>query len=39
LGFAEERFNGLVNEEVFETKVRVFVSERIDDLAGTNAAL
>ncbi len=39
LRFAEERFNGLVNEEVFETKVRMFVSERIDDLAGTNASL
>src|SRR5882672_4851749 len=39
LRFAEERFDGLVNEEVFETKVRMFVSERIDDLAGTNASL
>ena len=39
LNFAEERFNGLVSEEVFETKVRAFVSERIDDLARTNASL
>jgi uncharacterized membrane protein YheB (UPF0754 family) len=39
LGFAEDRFNGLVSEEVFEMKVRAFVSERIDDLAHTNASL
>jgi uncharacterized membrane protein YheB (UPF0754 family) len=39
LHFAEERFNGLVTEEVFEMKVRAFVSERIDDLAHTNASL
>jgi uncharacterized membrane protein YheB (UPF0754 family) len=39
LNFAAERFNGLVAEEVFETKVRAFVSERIDDLAQTNASL
>jgi uncharacterized membrane protein YheB (UPF0754 family) len=39
LGFAEERFSGLVSEEVFEMKVRAFVSERIDDLAQTNASL
>src|SRR5229473_1209391 len=37
LHFAEERFNGLVTEEVFEVKVRAFVSERIDDLAQMNA--
>jgi uncharacterized membrane protein YheB (UPF0754 family) len=39
LSFAEERFNGLVTEEAFEMKVRAFVSERIDDLANTNASL
>jgi len=39
LHFAEERFSGLVTEEVFEAKVRAFVSERIDDLAHTNASL
>jgi uncharacterized membrane protein YheB (UPF0754 family) len=39
LHFAEERFTGLVGEESFEEKVRVFVSERIDDLALTNASL
>src|SRR5258706_6128415 len=39
LNFAAERFNGLVAEEVFEIKVRAFVSERIDDLAQTNASL
>jgi len=37
--FAEDRFNGLVSEEGFELKVRAFVSERIDDLAHTNASL
>jgi uncharacterized membrane protein YheB (UPF0754 family) len=37
--FAEERFNGLVSEEGFGLKVRAFVSERIDDLAHTNASL
>lgn len=39
LRFAEDRFNGLVSEEVIEMKVRAFVSERIDDLARTNASL
>lgn len=39
LNFAAARFQGLVTEEVFETKVRAFVSERIDDLAQTNASL
>jgi len=39
LNFAGERFHGLVSEEVFEAKVRAFVSERIDDLANTNASL
>lgn len=37
--FAEDRFHGLVTEEVLETRVRAFVSERIDDLAHTNASL
>ena len=39
LNFAAERFKGLVTEEVIEAKVRAFVSERIDDLAHTNASL
>ncbi len=39
LRFAEERFYSLVSEEVFATKVRAFISERIDDLARTDASL
>lgn len=39
LRFAAGRFGGLVSEEVFEMKVRVFISERIDELAQTNASL
>ena len=39
LRFAADRFNGLVSEEVFEVKVRAFISERIDELAQTNASL
>ena len=39
LRFAEDRFYGLVSEEVFEMKISAFVSERIDDLAHTNASL
>lgn len=39
LEFAEDRFQGLVSEEAFEVKVRVFVGERLDDLARTNATL
>jgi uncharacterized membrane protein YheB (UPF0754 family) len=39
LQFAADRFIGLVTEEVFELKVRAFVSERIDELANTNASL
>ena len=39
LRFAEDRFSGLVSEEVVENKVRAFVSERIDDLAHTDASL
>ncbi len=37
--FAEDRFHGLVTEEVLETRVQAFVSERIDDLAHTNTSL
>jgi len=37
--FAVDRFGGLVSGEVFEAKVRGFISERIDDLAHTNASL
>jgi uncharacterized membrane protein YheB (UPF0754 family) len=39
LRFAEERFHNLVFEEGFETKVRSFVSERLDDLTRTDATL
>lgn len=39
LHFAEERFHGLVSEEGFEAKVRVFVGERLDDLTRTDATL
>ena len=39
LRFAEERFHSLVSEEGFEDKVRAFVGERLDDLAGTQATL
>jgi uncharacterized membrane protein YheB (UPF0754 family) len=39
LEFAEDRFHGLVSEEAFEVKVRVFVGERLDDLARTDATL
>jgi len=39
LQFAEERFRGLVSEEAFEIKVSGFVSDRLSDLAGTNATL
>ncbi len=39
LGFAENRFHRLVSEEGFEAKVRTFVGERLDDLAGTHATL
>jgi uncharacterized membrane protein YheB (UPF0754 family) len=39
LGFVEDRFHRIVSEEGFETKVRDFVSGRIDDLARSNATL
>jgi uncharacterized membrane protein YheB (UPF0754 family) len=39
LGFAEERFTDLVNDERFEANVSAFVSERLGDLAGTQATL
>jgi uncharacterized membrane protein YheB (UPF0754 family) len=39
LRFAGDRFTGLVGEEAFAEKVHAFVSERIDDLALTNASL
>jgi uncharacterized membrane protein YheB (UPF0754 family) len=39
LEFAEDRFQGLVSEEAFEVKVRMFVGERLDDLARTDATL
>lgn len=39
LGFAEDRFRGLVSEAAFEDRVRVFVGERLDDLARTDATL
>jgi len=37
--FAEDRFRGLVSEAAFEARVRAFVSERLDDLARTDATL
>ena len=39
LGFVESRFRVLVNERGFETKVRAFVSERVDALAHSQATL
>src|SRR5205814_2131327 len=39
LEFAEARFSHLVSEEKFETTVREFVGERLDDLTHTNATL
>jgi uncharacterized membrane protein YheB (UPF0754 family) len=39
LGFVENRFRGVVNERGFESKVREFVSARIDELAGSRATL
>jgi uncharacterized membrane protein YheB (UPF0754 family) len=39
LEFAEDRFHGLVSEPAFEERVRVFVGERLDDLARTDATL
>ena len=39
LGFVENRFRGVVNERGFESKVREFVSLRVDELAGSRATL
>jgi uncharacterized membrane protein YheB (UPF0754 family) len=39
LQFAEGRFQDLVNEDAFESKVGTFVSDRLGDLAGTQATL
>jgi len=39
LGFVENRFRGLVGERGFETKVREFVSARVDELAQSRATL
>jgi uncharacterized membrane protein YheB (UPF0754 family) len=38
-GFAEERFEAFVSAEQFGSKVYSFVSDRIDDLARTDASL
>jgi uncharacterized membrane protein YheB (UPF0754 family) len=39
LGFVENRFRGVVSERGFESKVREFVSSRIDELADSRATL
>jgi uncharacterized membrane protein YheB (UPF0754 family) len=39
LGFVENRFRGVVTERGFESKVREFVSARIDELAASHATL
>lgn len=39
LGFVEERFRGVVGERGFESKVRQFVSARVDELAASSATL
>lgn len=39
LGFVENRFRGVVNERGFESKVREFVSSRVDELAQSRATL
>jgi uncharacterized membrane protein YheB (UPF0754 family) len=39
LGFVENRFRGVVNERGFESKVREFVSARVDELAASRATL
>jgi uncharacterized membrane protein YheB (UPF0754 family) len=39
MGFVEERLQRLITEDGFETKVRDFVSGRLDDLANSNATL
>jgi uncharacterized membrane protein YheB (UPF0754 family) len=38
-GFAEERYEAFVRDQSFEAKVHSFVSDRIDDLARTDATL
>jgi uncharacterized membrane protein YheB (UPF0754 family) len=39
LGFVENRFRGIVGERGFESKVREFVSSRVDELADSRATL
>lgn len=39
LGFVENRFRGIVDEGGFESKVREFVSSRVDELAASRATL
>lgn len=39
LRFIEERFQSLVSEDVFKSKVREFIFGRLDDLAHSNATL
>jgi uncharacterized membrane protein YheB (UPF0754 family) len=39
LNFAEERYQAFVSAEQFEAKVTAFISDRIDDLANTDATL
>lgn len=39
LGFVEGRFRALVAEPGFETKVRAFISERLDEIAHSEATL
>ncbi|MFL6334018.1 MAG: DUF445 domain-containing protein [Pyrinomonadaceae bacterium] len=39
LGFVENRFRNVVNERGFESKVREFVSARVDELAASRATL
>ncbi len=39
LGFVENRFRGVVTERGFESKVREFVSARVDELAASRATL
>lgn len=39
VNFAEERYQAFVNAEQFEAKVTSFISDRIDDLAHTDATL
>ena len=39
LGFVENRFRGIVNERNFDSKIREFVSTRVDELAESRATL